>query len=135
MRGASLDERVDDNGKRGFRDILALLGRCCTPLDTDFLDHIKRHVRSIAADGALKKVAGVVRADALPHAAMIQRDRAHFVRIACRDPLARIGTFERHHARLFGKRSLRRNAQFSDARHSRASLPEPQSARVPPPSP
>lgn len=123
LRGAALDEWADDYAQRAAKEILALLDRFCTPLaqpkDDALVHHILARVHSIVADGALQKVAAILRAQTMPGVLLIQRDPAHFIRIACRDPLIRTGNFENQHARLFGKRGLFRNVQFSDSLQAR----------------
>lgn len=54
----------------------------------------------------------------MPNIVMVQRDPAHLVRIATKEPLTR--TFEEQHARLFtGQGALFKSIQFSDAIQAR----------------
>jgi hypothetical protein len=124
LRGSTLDDLADDYAQRAGREVLTLLERFCTPLgdakDDALYDHVLQNVRAIVADGALQKVAAVLRHTAMPRVLLIQRDPAHVIRIACRDPLTRTGCFEAQHERLFGKkRGVLRTVQFSDSLQAR----------------
>jgi len=123
LRGSTLEDLADDYAVRASKEILALLSRFCTPLgdsrDDALYDRVLLGVRSICADGALQKVAHVLRQSAMPNVILIQRDPAHFIRIACKEPLVRTGRFEEQHQRLFGKKGILRSIQFSDGLQAR----------------
>ena len=56
----------------------------------------------------------------MPNLILVQRDPAHMIRIACRDPLVRTGRFEEQHARLFiARHALLKDIQFSDGLQAR----------------
>jgi len=124
LRGSTLEDFADDYAERAGREIMSLLTRFCTPLGDTFDDalyeHIRVNVRSMCADGALQKVAQLLRVSSFPNVVLIQRDPAHFIRIACKEPLVRTGRFEEQHARLFtNKRALLKSVQFSDSLQAR----------------
>jgi hypothetical protein len=124
LAGSTLDDLADDYAHRAAQEVLTLLARFCTPLgdskDIALYDHVLQNVRSIVADGALQKVAAVLRYTAMPHVLLIHRDPAHVIRIACKDPLVRTGSFETQHERLFGKKcGILRQIQFSDSLQAR----------------
>ena len=124
LRGSTLEDLADDYGERAGREVLSVLSRFCTPLgeskDTVLFDHILVSVRAIVADGALQKVAQLLRNGSMPNVILIQRDPAHFVRIACKEPLVRTGRFEQQHVNLFtGQHALLKDIQFSDGLQTR----------------
>ena len=67
-----------------------MLSKFCTLLgdseDTALYNHILANVRAIVADGALQKVAALLRQSSMPNVILIQRDPAHFIRIAFKEP-------------------------------------------------
>ena len=123
LRGSSLEELADDYAARAASEVLSLISEFCTPLgdvkDENLFSHVKRVVRSVCCDGALQKVAACLRSE-LTEIVLIQRDPAHFIRIACKEPLVRTGRFEAQHARLFtAKHALLKSVQFSDSLQAR----------------
>ena len=123
LRGSTLEDLADDYAARAAREVVALISRFCTPLgdvqDDNLFSHIVKTVRSICCDGALQKVAAVLRST-FTEVVLIQRDPAHFIRIACMEPLVRTGRFEAQHKRLFtAKHALLKSVQFSDALQAR----------------
>ena len=123
LHGSTLEEFADDYARRSCHEILEVLKRFCTPLgdafDGSLYDHILVSVRSIVADDALQKVAQYLR-DWMPNLILVQRDPAHMIRIACKEPLVRTGRFEEQHARLFTARhALLKDIQFSDGLQAR----------------
>ena len=66
----------------------------------DLYEHILAHVRVVVVDGALQKVAVLLR-EFMPNLIIVMRDLSHMIRIACKEPLVRTGRFEEQHARLF----------------------------------
>jgi hypothetical protein len=122
LRGGSLDEFSEDYADRASQEVLSVIALFCTPLgdekDEALYQHILQHTRAIVADGALQKVAATLRATAMPRVVLIQRDPAHLIRIATKEPLTR--TFDEQHARLFtGPGALFKKVQFSDAIQAR----------------
>jgi len=118
LRGSTLEDFADDYAERACREIIALLKRFCSPLgdslDTDLYEHILAHVRVVVVDGALQKVAVLLR-EFMPNLILVMRDPSHMIRIACKEPLVRTGRFEEQHARLFTARhALLKDIQFSD---------------------
>ena len=95
LRGSSLEDMADDYAERAGQEVLDLIARFCTPLgeerDEALYNHVLKHTRSICVDGALVKVATVLRSTSLTEVILIQRDPAHFIRIACKEPLVRTG--------------------------------------------
>ena len=120
LRGSTLEELADDYAERASKEVLALLEHFCTPLgddskDTALYDHIVANVRAIVADGALQKVAKMLRCTAMTSIQLIARDPAHLIRIACKEPLVRTGRFEAQQTQLFtGKHALLKDVQYSD---------------------
>ena len=117
LRGSTLEDFADDYAERAAREVMCLIARLCTPLsmpkDEELFNHFVASIRVIVADGALQKTAAVLRAS-LPNIVYIGRDAAHFVRIACRDPLLRTGRFEEQNQRLFtNKDALLKKISFS----------------------
>jgi hypothetical protein len=55
----------------------------------------------------------------MPNIVLISRDPAHMLRIAAKDPLLKSNRFGTQHERLFGKKGLLRQVQFSDALQAR----------------
>ncbi len=124
LHGSSLEDFADDYAERTVRELLGLLKRFSTPLgdscDEALYQKFLSSVRMIVADGALQKVACLLRQDHMPNVVLVLRDPAHFIRIACKEPLIRTGRFEQQHARLFGNRkALLKSIQFSDGLKAR----------------
>ena len=88
LRVSSLEDPANDYAERAGREVLSLLSRFCTPLgdtiDQALYEHILANVRSTCSDGARQKVAALLRRSSFPNVVMIQRDPAHFIRIAGR---------------------------------------------------
>ena len=124
LRGSSMEDFAEDYGVRAAAEVVTLLHQFCTPMagaeDTLLFEEVARKVHALCADGALQKVAGVLRERTFKQVVIVQRDPAHMVRIACKDPLMRNSKFEEQHERLFGKtHGLLRQIQFSDGLQSR----------------
>ena len=114
-----MEDFAEDYGVRAAEEVIEMLKQLCTPMggseDTVLFEEIARKVHALCADGALQKVAGVLREHIFKEVVIVQRDPAHMVRIACREPLVRNGKFEQQHELLFGKTNgLLKKVQFSD---------------------
>ena len=114
-----MEDFAEDYGVRAAGEVVALLHQFCTLMagaeDTALFSEVAGKVHALCADGALQKVAAVLREQTFKQVVIVQRDPAHMVRIACRDPLLRNGHFEQHwHEGLFGKDGLLKKVQFSD---------------------
>ena len=118
-----MEDFAADYGVRAAGEVLALLHQFCTPMagaeDTALFSEVAGKVHALCADGALQKVAAVLREQTFKQVVIVQRDPAHMVRIACRDPLLRNGQFEQQQERLFGKDGLLKKVQFSDVLQAR----------------
>ena len=81
-----MEDPADDYAERAGREVLSLLSRFCTPLgdtiEQALYEHILANVRSMCSDGALQKVAVLLRRSSFPIVVMNLRDPAHFIRIA-----------------------------------------------------
>ena len=123
LRGTSLDEFAEDYADRTVNEIEKLAFAFCTPLggivDEALVQHLYSRVRSIFVDGALVKVAQYLRAAKMPNVVLICRDPGHMLCIAMKDPLIRSNRFGAQHERLFGKKGLLRQVQFSDGLQAR----------------
>ena len=123
LRGTSLSDFAEDYADRTVKEIEKLVVAFCTPLggtlDEALLAKFYTSVRSIVADGALQKVAQYLQKSKMPNIVLITRDPAHMLRIAAKDPLVRSSRFGKQHERLFGKKGLLRQVQFSDSLQAR----------------
>ena len=124
LRGSSLEALADDYAVNAAHEVMKTLERLCTPLsqprDECLLDHVRSIVVGVVADGALQKAAQVLQKMHLHRIVLIARDPAHFLRIACKDPLTRTGRFEAQYLRLFtGPDALFKKVAFSDGLKAR----------------
>ena len=88
----------EDHALVATRKLDSFLNRFCTPLsskrrplatDHALKEHIRKRVRTFAADGASKERRGLLMAaqELFPNVALLLRDSAHALRIAIKDPL------------------------------------------------
>lgn len=113
LRHTTLEDLAEDYAVRTAKGILHLIQRFCR--DDTLSQRFLRNVHIIVADGQLQKVAQTLKHTDMPNIRLITRDPAHMVRIACKDPLIRTGSFEAQHRRLFEDRhALLKDVQFSD---------------------
>lgn len=115
-RGGNADRREledtgEDHSKVIVDSVLTAITLFCTPLtgrscDEGLRDHILKHTRQIAADGApcLQKAIRMLRDRGMPNLVLIWRDPAHAVRKATHDPLKAEERFRTQFDRLFGAR-------------------------------
>ena len=98
LRGSTLEDLADDYAVNAAKEVMTMLERLCTPLsqpkDEGLLDHVRLIVVGVVADGALQKVSQVRKQTYFHRIVRIVRDPAHFLRIACKDPLTRTGRFD-----------------------------------------
>ena len=114
LRGTTLSELAEDYAVRTCDQILKLIRAFCDD-DEDLYKKFIARVKIIVADGALQKVAMILRATTMFAIILIGRDPAHMIRIACKDPLVRTGRFEEQFKRLFlDKHALIKDIQYSD---------------------
>ena len=120
IHGTTMEEFDDDYAVRTCEKIIYMLEIFCTPLgetskNEQVFERFRTATRSIVVDGALQKVAHVLKLRFLTNVVLICRDPAHMVRIACSQPLERTGRFQRQHEKLFsGKHALIKDIQHSD---------------------
>ena len=124
LRGSTLEDLADDYAVNAAKEVMTMLERLCTPLsepkDDGLLDHVRLIVVGVVADGALQKVSQVLKQTCFLRIVLIVRDPAHFLRIACKDPLTRTGRFEAQYERLFtGTGALFKKIAFSDSMKAR----------------
>ena len=118
LRGSTLEDLADDYAVNAAREVMTMLERFCQPpsqpKDASLLDYMRTIIVGVVADGALQKAAHALKLMYFPGIVLIARDPAHFIRIACRDPLTRTGRFEKQYERLFtGKDALFKKINFS----------------------
>ena len=83
----------EDHALIAVRTVDRFLNRFCTPLggtiDMELKEHIRKSVRTFAADGASKERRALLLAtkDVFPNVLLLLRDGAHALRIAIKDPL------------------------------------------------
>jgi hypothetical protein len=125
VRGVSLEELSQDYAERTCGKIMRMISLFSTPLgeggpDDTICAKFREATRSIIVDGALIKVAHMLKLHHMPNIVLVCRDPAHMVRIACANPLSRTGRFEEQHARLFTNRhALLKDVQFSECWRAR----------------
>ena len=97
LRGSTLEDFAEDYGARAAGEVVDMLHQFCAPIngaeDAELFNEIARKVHAVCADGALQKVAGILREQVFRQVVIVQRDLAHMVRIACRDSLLRNSRF------------------------------------------
>jgi hypothetical protein len=125
VRGVSLEELSQDYAERTCEKIMSMVSLFSTPLgegspDDTICEKFRKATRSIIVDGALIKVAHLLKLHHMPNIVLVCRDPAHMVRIACSQPLSRTGRFEEQHARLFtSNHALLKDVQYSECWRSR----------------
>ena len=114
LRGTTLSELAEDYAVRTSAQVLKLV-QAFGADDDELYRKFLAAVKIVVADGALQKVAHVMKTSSMPGIVLITRDPAHMIRIACKEPLIRTGRFERQHKRLFEDRhALIKDIQYSD---------------------
>jgi hypothetical protein len=114
LRGTTLSELAEDYAVRTSAQVLKLVQAFCAD-DDQLYNKFLATVKIVVADGALQKVAHVMKTSSMPGIVLIARDPAHMIRIACKEPLIRTGGFETQHKRLFEDRhALIKDIAFSD---------------------
>jgi hypothetical protein len=125
VRGSSLDELSQDYAARTCENIMKMVSLFATPFgegspDVTICEKFQNATRSIIVDGALIKVAHMLKLHHMPNIVLVCRDPAHMVRIACALPLSRTGRFEEQHVRLFtSKHALLKDVQYSECWRAR----------------
>ena len=117
--GKTLEDLTDEAAEQIAEDVVDVIRQFCTPLVGNFSDQLFQKMlnaaRTLAVDGALLKAARVLRKKKMPGVILICRDASHAIRIACKEPLARVGGFEEQHKRLFKDRdALLKIVDFSN---------------------
>jgi len=119
VHGESSESMDDDYAERTCTKVMSMIEAFATPMgeaqaDAAVVGKFRSCTKSIIVDGALQKVATLLRLRFFGAVVLICRDPAHMIRIACSEPLCRTGRFEEQHRRLFTSRhALLKDFQFS----------------------
>ena len=92
VHGSTLSDLAEDYAVRTCQQVERVVRTFCD--DEELSSLFLTRVKIVVADGALQKVAHVMKTRSMPSIVLISRDGAHMIRIACRDPLIRTGQFE-----------------------------------------
>jgi len=106
LQRSAVGDFEEDHALVATRKMDRFLNRFCTPLsknsrplatDLELKEHIRKHVRVFAADGASKERRALLMSvqEVFPNVSLLIRDAAHALRIAIKDPL--------HFDKLFGE--------------------------------
>ena len=118
VHGSTLSDLAEDYAVRTGQQVERVVRTFCD--DEELSALFLTRVKIVVADGALQKVAHVMKTTSMPSIVLISRDGAHMIRIACRDPLIRTGRFEEQHRRLFqSEHALIKDIQYSEVWQSR----------------